>query len=46
MPSFDIVSEVNLHELSNAIDQTNREVSARFIFCIKNLQNVVLRLPR
>ncbi|HEC86148.1 MAG: YajQ family cyclic di-GMP-binding protein [Candidatus Parabeggiatoa sp. nov. 2] len=32
MPSFDIVSEVNLHELSNAIDQTNREVSARFDF--------------
>jgi len=32
MPSFDIVSEVNLHELSNAIDQTNREVSTRFDF--------------
>lgn len=32
MPSFDIVSEVDLHELSNAIDQTNREVSTRFDF--------------
>lgn len=32
MPSFDIVSEVNLHELSNAIDQTNRELSTRFDF--------------
>lgn len=32
MPSFDIVSEVDLHELSNAVDQTNREVSNRFDF--------------
>jgi len=32
MPSFDIVSEVDLHELSNAIDQTNRELSTRFDF--------------
>lgn len=32
MPSFDIVSEVDLHELSNAIDQTNREVKTRFDF--------------
>jgi uncharacterized protein YajQ (UPF0234 family) len=32
MPSFDIVSEVNLHELSNAVDQTNRELSTRFDF--------------
>ena len=32
MPSFDIVSEVNRHELTNAIDQTNREVSTRFDF--------------
>ncbi len=32
MPSFDIVSEVNLHELSNAINQTNREVATRFDF--------------
>ncbi len=32
MPSFDIVSEVDLHELSNAIDQTNREITNRFDF--------------
>lgn len=32
MPSFDIVSEVDLHELSNAIDQANREVGTRFDF--------------
>lgn len=32
MPSFDIVSEVNSHELSNAVDQSNREISARFDF--------------
>jgi uncharacterized protein YajQ (UPF0234 family) len=32
MPSFDIVSEVDLHELSNAVDQTNREISTRFDF--------------
>ena len=32
MPSFDIVSEVDLHEVANAVDQTNREVSTRFDF--------------
>jgi hypothetical protein len=32
MPTFDIISEVNLHELSNAIDQTNREIATRFDF--------------
>ncbi|MCS3903086.1 uncharacterized protein YajQ (UPF0234 family) [Methylohalomonas lacus] len=32
MPSFDIVSEVDLHELGNAVDQTNREVGTRFDF--------------
>jgi uncharacterized protein YajQ (UPF0234 family) len=32
MPSFDVVSEINRHELSNALDQTNREVSTRFDF--------------
>ena len=32
MPSFDIVSEVDAHELSNAIDQMNREISNRFDF--------------
>lgn len=32
MPSFDIVSEVDKHELTNAIDQANREVVARYDF--------------
>ena len=32
MPSFDIVSEIDSHELSNAVDQANREVSNRFDF--------------
>jgi hypothetical protein len=32
MPSFDVVSEVDLHELTNAIDQSNREVGNRFDF--------------
>ena len=32
MPSFDVVSEVDMHELNNAIDQANREVGTRFDF--------------
>ena len=32
MQSFDIVSEVNMQEVTNAVDQTNREVSNRFDF--------------
>lgn len=32
MPSFDVVSEVNQHELSNGVDQANREVTTRFDF--------------
>jgi cyclic-di-GMP-binding protein len=32
MPSFDAVSEVNAHELANALDQANRELSQRFDF--------------
>jgi len=32
MPSFDIVSEVDKHELRNAVDQANREVQTRFDF--------------
>lgn len=30
MPSFDVVSEVDHHEVSNAVDQANREVATRF----------------
>jgi len=32
MPSFDIVSELNAHEVANAVDQASREVSTRFDF--------------
>lgn len=32
MPSFDVVSEVDKHELANALDQTNRELGNRFDF--------------
>lgn len=32
MPSFDIVSEVDKHQLTNAVDQVNRTVVNRFDF--------------
>lgn len=32
MPSFDVVSQLDAHELSNAVDQANREVANRFDF--------------
>ena len=32
MPSFDIVSKIDKHEASNAVDQANREVKNRFDF--------------
>lgn len=32
MPSFDIVSKVDSHEIRNAVDQANREVTTRFDF--------------
>ncbi len=32
MPSFDIVSEVDMHEVNNALDQANREIGTRFDF--------------
>ena len=32
MPSFDVVSEVDTHELTNAVDQANRELGNRFDF--------------
>ena len=30
MPSFDVVSEVNMHEVTNALAQANKEVTNRF----------------
>lgn len=32
MPTFDVVSEVDMQEVSNAVDQAAREVSQRFDF--------------
>lgn len=32
MPTFDVVSEVDMHEVNNAVDQANREVGTRFDF--------------
>ena len=32
MPSFDVVSKLDLHELTNAVDQANRELTNRFDF--------------
>ncbi|MGA8260948.1 MAG: YajQ family cyclic di-GMP-binding protein [Arenicellales bacterium] len=32
MPSFDIASEVDWHEVDNAVDQANREISNRYDF--------------
>ncbi|MGB0866676.1 MAG: YajQ family cyclic di-GMP-binding protein [Granulosicoccaceae bacterium] len=46
MPSFDVVSEVDGHELQNAVDQVNREIGNRFDFKgadakVENNQNVL-----
>jgi len=32
MPSFDVVSEIDTHELTNAVDQALRELTQRFDF--------------
>jgi len=32
MPSFDVVSEIDRHELGNAVDQASRELAQRFDF--------------
>jgi hypothetical protein len=32
MPSFDVISEANLVEVKNAVDQANKEISTRFDF--------------
>ena len=39
MPSFDIVSEVDLQEVRNAVDQANREAATRFDF--KNTDSTI-----
>ena len=32
MPPFDVVSEVDMHEVANAVDETNREIANRYDF--------------
>ena len=32
MPSFDVVSEVDMQEVRNAVDQASRELATRFDF--------------
>lgn len=32
MPSFDIVSEIDMHEMDNAINQVKKEIATRFDF--------------
>jgi uncharacterized protein YajQ (UPF0234 family) len=32
MPTFDVVSKTDNHEVANAVDQTNREINTRFDF--------------
>ena len=48
MPSFDVVSEIDHHELTNAVDQANRELSQRFDFrdsgAIFELEELLVRL--
>src|SRR6266480_160543 len=39
MPSFDVVSEVDMQEVKNAIDQASREVATRFDF--KNTDSTI-----
>ena len=36
MPSFDIVSEIDMHEVTNAVDQARRELGNRWDF--KNVE--------
>jgi hypothetical protein len=32
MPTFDVVSEIDMQELRNAVDQASREITTRFDF--------------
>jgi uncharacterized protein YajQ (UPF0234 family) len=51
MPSFDIVSNIDQHEISNAVDQANREVTTRFDFKDTNARlelskdNIIIAAP-
>lgn len=39
MPSFDIVSEITLHEVRNAVENANRELTNRWDF--RNVQSSI-----
>ena len=41
MPSFDVVSKVDTHEVSNAVDQSSREIENRFDFKGSNAKFVL-----
>ena len=45
MPSFDVVSEVDLQEVRNAVDQANREVGTRFDFKGKGAIMGLIMMP-
>ena len=45
MPSFDVVSEVDLQEVRNAVDQVSREVTTRYDFKDTN-SSIELQRPR
>jgi uncharacterized protein YajQ (UPF0234 family) len=48
MPSFDVVSELSSHEVTNAVDQANRELQQRFDFkgkpCSYELNELVVTM--
>ncbi len=50
MPSFDVVSDFDAHEASNAVDQANREVNTRFDFkgtgSKFELEGQIISIPR
>ncbi len=41
MPSFDVVCQLDLHELANAVDQATREIATRFDFKGVNAQFIL-----
>ena len=48
MPSFDVVSELDSHEVTNAVDQANRELQTRFDFkntkCVFELEELTVKM--
>ena len=40
MPSFDVVSEIDMHEMSNALDQSRREITTRYDFRTSKTANI------